>query len=960
MTIPKSTKSNVTAFLKEELEKAGVKTRLCASLDTPSGRREVDLFCENTGSYTCDAKFTERNLLDAISKIQNDYFRYHEELGIKGGFAILYPDELAKPLPHDVLKELLKTLKFKVIIMFLPTDTQRNFTMYEGTLPEVAREMAMHILKPPAYVEPNIEWIIKSLRAAATYITDGLKHLTGNQLKDIFGGEHVFRNILQYEREEKYPVEELRLVSAFLLVNQILFYHVLSRKAKFPEIDTGTLTTPSQLTQYFDLVHSKNYRAIFSYDMASKISKDYTAIVKKIINVIKGISPEKIGGDLLGTIFHDLIPLNVRKYVAAFYTNVHAADLLAYLSIDNHDAHVADFAVGSGGLLVAAYRRKKRVLERSKKFHEKYHEDFINQLLGVDVMPFAASVAACHLALQFPEHYTDNANIAIWDSTELQPNLRIPSIADITYVLRGQATRDMSFGEKKLVKGIVKPVNDESEHIILADYDVIMMNPPFTRQERVPDDYKKTLCDRFKPYKEYLHGQLGYYGYFILLADTFLREGGRLAFVLPATFLRVRSARGVINLLSQNYHVEYIITGKKRLNFSESTWRREILLVARKLTDKEKKGDTVFAALEKLPKTEDELERVCRKIKNVSGSYEDHEISAFTIHSSELLKDLDWFRFITPFQRPGLSEVWELISSSAQNLERFGKVYNLKNIMKRGIESRKEVKVQALFIPYSMKRAIRKEDAWILDKIEEKQLIVFNRYFKDKLHIPKNCIVPCLRTMSSNRYMDTSDKTDFVVIRDFPKAHRFFYDERAAFRDILPTWNRYVENRLGNLIILRRFVINAPGTLHLCHYSSAPMTASGTAWVCNVHDEDAKILCLWFNSSINVAQVLDKRIEDIWIDIHKYILRDFYIIDPHELSKEERTKFLDLFHTLSKQKVPSLAEQYTSVPELKKEIDTAILSALGFDDDEIEKILSDLYEALRIEFEALQEIGAIR
>jgi hypothetical protein len=57
-----------------------------------------------------------------------------------------------------------------------------------------------------------------------------------------------------------------------------------------------------------------------------------------------------VRGDLLGTIFHDLIPFETRKSVAAFYTNVLAAELLAWLAIDRPDAKVADFAVGSGGL----------------------------------------------------------------------------------------------------------------------------------------------------------------------------------------------------------------------------------------------------------------------------------------------------------------------------------------------------------------------------------------------------------------------------------------------------------------------------------------------------------------------------------------------------------------------------------------------------------------------------------
>jgi len=954
MSIPKPTENTITSRLCKELEKLGVKALPFESIPTPVGRREVDLLCENGGKYPIEAKFTESDLLTAISKIQNDYLKYHRELGVKGGFAILYPNELSKPVPTEVLEEMLKTLKFKVVCIFLPEDVRKNFTVYEGTLTEIAQELSKQILTPPEYIEPNVEWVIKTLREAANYITVGLKHLAGKQLEEIFGGEHVFRNILNYEEEEKYPTEELRLASAYLLVNQLLFYHVLSKKG-FPEIDTDRLKEPSQLNQYFKLVLDVNYKAIFSYDVASKIPEKYVDEIKKIINVIKGISPEKIGGDLLGTIFHDLIPLDVRKYVAAFYTNVLAANLLAWLAIDRHDARVADFAVGSGGLLVAAYRRKKHLFEsEGRKFDQKTHEEFIEQLLGVDVMPFAASVAASHLVLQSPEYHTNKVNIAIWDSTELEPNMRIPSIASLKFVLKGQASLDMFSEDENFVKGVVRLGDEEPEEIALTKYDVVIMNPPFTRQERIPEDYKRFLFDRFEEYNENLHGQLGYYGYFILLADKFLDEGGRLAFVLPAAFLRVRSAKGVRKLLSEKYNIEYVITGKKRLNFSESTWRREILFVARKVKKEKKRKDTVFAAIEKLPQTIEELERICAKIKSVRGSYEDHELSAFTVNHKDLRDNLDWFRFIAQFETSSaLSIIWEQILSSAKNLTKFGEIYNLNKIMKRGLESSRKMDFHTVLIPRSIDRAIRREDVWIFDKTEEEYLVIFNRYLNFKFRIPKTCIVPCLRTYSHNKRMDISEETDFVVKSDFPNSENFFFGDRAKFRKILPYWERHVKDRMGNLLILRRFVINAPGTIHLCYYSSTPMTATKTSWVANLSDAEAKILCLWFNSSLNLAQTFYKRVEDIWIEISKYILSDFYVINPHILEDDVKNKLLNLFDKISKQEFPSLEEQYASRFELKKEIDKAILSALGFGEEEAEEILADLYEALHAEFEAL-------
>ena len=83
-------------------------------------------------------------------------------------------------------------------------------------------------------------------------MTVALKYSSGQELEDIFGGKEVFKNILQYE-EQKYPVETLRLASAYLLVNQFLFYHVFSRRMpdKFPEIDADIIRKPSDLNAYY-------------------------------------------------------------------------------------------------------------------------------------------------------------------------------------------------------------------------------------------------------------------------------------------------------------------------------------------------------------------------------------------------------------------------------------------------------------------------------------------------------------------------------------------------------------------------------------------------------------------------------------------------------------------------------------------------------------------------------------
>lgn len=106
----------------------------------------------------------------------------------------------------------------------------------------------------------------------------------------------------------------------------------------------------------------RDYSSVFGFDVASCLPDSATEAVKKAVIAVKALAPEKIRHDLLGKVFHELIPLEIRKAVAAFYTNNEAAELLAQLAIDKPDAKVIDLAVGSGTLLVAAYRQKRELL----------------------------------------------------------------------------------------------------------------------------------------------------------------------------------------------------------------------------------------------------------------------------------------------------------------------------------------------------------------------------------------------------------------------------------------------------------------------------------------------------------------------------------------------------------------------------------------------------------------------
>jgi hypothetical protein len=195
--IPKATEDTITSLLQAELCNLGVRAELLPAVTTPVGVRKPDILCANGGIYPLEAKFTERDLLSAIAKVQNDYLKHSRLLNIKGGFAILYPNILSNPMQLEVVKDLALSSNFRLVAMF-PTDDPRPFKSYQGHLQDIAKVIAELVLLPQKIPEPSIDFIIKSLREAAIQLIAGLKHLTSKDLEGFFAGAYRVSDVKSY------------------------------------------------------------------------------------------------------------------------------------------------------------------------------------------------------------------------------------------------------------------------------------------------------------------------------------------------------------------------------------------------------------------------------------------------------------------------------------------------------------------------------------------------------------------------------------------------------------------------------------------------------------------------------------------------------------------------------------------------------------------------------------------
>jgi hypothetical protein len=164
--------------------------------------------------------------------------------------------------------------------------------------------------------------------------------------------------------------------------------------------------------------------------------------------------------------------------------------------------------------------------------------------------------------------------------------------------------------------------------------------------------------------------------------------------------------------------------------------------------------------------------------------------------------------------------------------------------------------------------------------------------------------------------------------------------------------------KLANVVISRRFNISAPGTRLLAYFSINAFAGVDMWHVKKLKDDDAKIFCVWFNSTPNLLQILIDRTETegAWMKIHEYQLAKSVVLNVGKLTDKQRNLLLQLFEKLRNQEFPSILQQLNKINPLRTEIDRVVLKILGFSDTQIQRLIDQLYSLLAEEIEKLKTL----
>lgn len=610
--------------------------------------------------------------------------------------ALCYPQEFSKETSESLSHQVVNSTK---LLMLKINRKGSSGRFYEGGISDLI-ELSNSIDEETKNTRLIIDLLEKGITKAADMVSVEMSDVMADNLE-----------LPKLNKKDRRP----SLIGCLILANTLLLQNRL--KESNVRIEGGIkslLELKDSRKLQLDLldnwkkIRRKNYAPVI--DPAISLTKKLvtTSRTDELMRVLLKAVLEcaslirKVQTDHIGPLYHGL--LETARYDGSFYTSTSASVLLSELAITPEwfdtiiqsdinkvpQIKICDPACGTGTLLMASARSiTKRVEEIDRNINqiqrESLHLNLVeNVLYGFDINRHAIHLSASMLTMSAPKidynklnlyrmhHGVDNNGQVRAGSLDI---LIGSSIFNSSYDLKQRDTRQV----KTVASGYV------SESIDLdGKCDLVIMNPPFTRDSIRNDHLGKKIEDQVKKREREIQNDIEnqlrknainrntVFSYFPPIADQLLNAEGTLAIVQPFAANTGIAAQGYRQLITNTalFHLEIVVTShdNSRINFSENTTITESLVVARRPRKNDQKRKTAFVSLIKNPSATDvfEAKQLANSIKEALAGNENPLKSRF---GSIWWKDLKesspkpWNE--TVFYHQPLAEIYDQISEKS-------------------------------------------------------------------------------------------------------------------------------------------------------------------------------------------------------------------------------------------------------------------------------------------------------
>ena len=445
------------------------------------------------------------------------------------------------------------------------------------------------------------------------------------------------------------------IINALAYQQNLDGYSGIKGLAQIRDETTGKHLTKDAVIAGFDEILDINFWPIFhvAKELLLQIPANTARnILEQMASAADGIADAIQHNDIAGTVFQKLIA--DRKTLKTYYTMPEATTLIAHLAIPEDlnwadpetlkGYKIADYACGSGGIMLASYQRVRDLHRLRGGNPDEFHSHMMQECLtACDIMPAAVHLTASLLSsvvptspyegtrcILFPfggQRKTDqNGQLVIDDNgkpakvtnSKGKPIVHLGSMALLN--LKGSSIQAVlppdeqaalgAHGERRVIDVPVAPFSQS----------LVAMNPPFTKPTKhapfgstdhiepknpafaafgTTDAEQKAMktLERSLGKNTISDGNAGLGTSFTAIANNMVQQDGRIALILPTSAMmggsydadddQAYSWQRLRNLLYDHYDQIVVVSiaqpGKKDSAFSADSDFADCMVIARRI-----------------------------------------------------------------------------------------------------------------------------------------------------------------------------------------------------------------------------------------------------------------------------------------------------------------------------------------------------------------------------------------
>lgn len=753
-------------------------------------------------------------------------------------------------------------------------------------------------------------------------------------------------------------IENITTISLLVLVSKLIFYKTCYDNKVWTGLSPLQISENVQeaadlkikiwsffeefkeATGDFELLIGEKEDIIFDLPF---VSDSVIEVVKKIIESGKIYDFSKIEYDIIGRIFEGLIRPDERHQLGQYFTPSDVIDLMLALVMKNGKEKVFDPSCGSGTFLVRAYQRKRQLSNQS-------HRYLLEDIYGNDLANYPAYLAMLNLAIR---------------------NVSSPSYPKII-------NQDFfSITDKTKVE--IHDFEGKKQKKILPKFDIIIGNPPYTRQEDIGimqgTVKKETIQQLVKDYWNMTpSARTSIYAYFFYHAAIFLKENGYLAFIVSNSWLDTDFGADLQRFMLKNFQIVAIMDSALERFFPDASVNTTMVVLKKESKEEQRNNHLVqfvyfknsLANLLKKYQTADKL--VSHLTQNEGNN---SDFSCRKVPQSQLDQDMKWGKYL---KAPQI--YFDILEKGKNKFVPLNKLAEVRFGIKTGcneffILEDFATQLTDKDLGFAVNNTGRKYIHSIAEATQEGLAIVKNG-FNELWLIEKECVAAFLTSPKDVKtyHVQQKDLTYMVlriseapeVVKDlFPYTWKYIlYGEKMQIHERPTCKSRKYWYSIGNRAIPPmsfNYMLNDAGRTFLGNFYSSD----------NLHNifakENTKSIWLYLNSTISwflQQNFIRTNFGDGVAKIQANELANFPVIQV-DLENAD----IDLGQTKSyKEELGTLKSLKTVNPQRLK-LDSAILTAIGFvDKAEREKTLLELYrvtaEMIEARFQKAQSMDIVK